>query len=363
MLLLNNGDVMSVLDMRETMQALRTGYDDLKRGEATYGPRIDYYLPTGRSDSYYRWGDMVGASASFGVVAVRIKSQVMTWPDRGTTQDNCAVRPGLYCGFMILFSCTDGEPLALIHDGYLQHMRVGGSMGIGLDLLARKDADTVGLLGSGGMAHTFLESFVLVRNIREVKVFSPTRSHRLEFAEEMSQKLGINVVAVDSPQEAVTDSLIVATATDSMIPTFDSDWIMRGAHVVCVTRRELSDALLKSADVIVQLGINTVPFDTPVPMLEWKAGGIAAYVAGKPEDRARIPGARKSSVGEYPSMLDVETGKISGRSSDDQVTLFVGTGTQGLQFASVGGHAYRLAKEKGLGKDLPLDWFLQDIED
>ena len=98
-------------------------------------------------------------------------------------------------------------------------------------------------------------------------------------------------------------------------------------------------------------------------MIEWKAGGISSYVAGKPEDRARIPNARSASTGEYPTMLDVETGKVSGRISDDQVTLFVGTGTQGLQFAAVGGYVYQAAKQKGLGQNLPIDWLLQDIRD
>lgn len=363
LLLLSNDDVQSILDMRQTMAALRIGYEDLKNGEATYGPRIDYFLPTGRSDDYYRWGNMVGASASFGVVAVRMKSQVMNWPDQGATQDNWAFKPGLFCGFMILFSCENGEPLALIHDGYLQHMRVGGSMGIGVDLLARENAATVGLIGSGGMAHTFLEAFVLARPIRSVKVFSPTPGHRESFALEMSERLGLEVVAVDTAEEAVRDALVVASATDSMSPTFDPTWLSNGSHVVLVTRRELGNDLLDRADVTVQLGVNTIPFGTPVPMLDWKAGGISAYVAGKPEDRERIPSARRSSVGEFPTMLEVETGKAPGRTSDDQVTLFVGTGTQGLQFASVGGYVYREAKSRGIGRELPSEWFLQDIRD
>lgn len=362
MLMLNNDDVKAVLDMKETMSALRIGYDDLKRGEATYGPRIDYYLPTGRDTDYYQWGNMVGGSASFKIMAVRMKSDVASWPD-GKTQEKYCVRPGLFCGLIMLFSSVDGTPLAMIQDGYLQHMRVGGAMGIGVDLLARKDATTVGLLGSGGMAHSFLESFALARPIKEVKIYSPTVSHRNSFAEEMSTKLNITVKAVDSAEEAIRDTLIVASATDSMFPTFDPDWLSPGAHVVCVTRRELGEPLLKKADVIIQLGYNTISQGTPVPMMEWKAGGLAAYVAGTPADRARIPAARSASTGDYPSMVDVETNKVAGRTADDQITLFVGTGTQGLQFASVGGRTYQLAKEKGLGHELPSEWFLQDIRD
>ncbi len=362
MLVLSNDDVKSVLDMEGTMSALRIGYDDLHRGEATYGPRIDYYLPTGRDTDYYQWGNMVGASSTFGVVAVRMKSDIASWPE-GKTQEKFCVRPGLFCGLVMLFSASDGAPLAMIQDGYLQHMRVGGSMGIGVDLLARQDATSVGILGSGGMARSFLEAFVLARPIDSVKVFSPTRGNREAYAKEMSGKLGIQVEPVGSAEEAVSSALIVASATDSMVPTFDPKWLRPGAHVVCVTRRELGEALISRADIIVQLGINTVPFGTPVPMIEWKAGGISSFVAGSPRDRARIPDARAASTGEYPLMLDVERGTAPGRSTAEQITLFVGTGTQGLQFAAVGGRVYQEAVKKGLGHTLPLDWFLQDIRD
>lgn len=362
MLVLSNDDVKSVLDMQGTMSALRVGYDDLKRGEATYGPRIDYYLPTGRDSDYYQWGNMVGASSSFGVVAIRMKSDIASWPD-GKTQEKYCVKPGLFCGLVMLFSASDGAPLAIIQDGYLQHMRVGGSMGIGVDLLARSDATSVGMLGSGGMARSFLEAFVLARRVDTVRVFSPTKANRDAYAKEMSEKLGIQIDSVGTPEEAVRGALIVASATDSMVPTFEPEWLSPGAHVVCVTRRELSEALISRSDVIVQLGINTVPFGTPMPMIEWKAGGISSFVAGSVQDRARIPDARAASTGEYPLMLEVETGKVPGRISDEQITLFIGTGTQGLQFASVGGHVFREATKHGLGHELPLDWFLQDIRD
>lgn len=75
----------------------------------------------------------------------------------------------------MLFSTVNGEPLALINDGVLQHMRVGAGGGIGVKHLARPDSSTVGMLGSGGMARTFLEAFCVVRPIRRVKVYSPTR--------------------------------------------------------------------------------------------------------------------------------------------------------------------------------------------
>lgn len=362
MRVLSNDDVRSVLGMKETIKALRVAYDELRTGEATYGPRIDYYLPTGRPADYHQWGSMAGASRHFGVMAIRMKSDIVSWPE-GRTQEKYCLRPGLYCGLIMLFDGSSGVPAALIQDGYLQHMRVGGAAGIGTDLLAQAGPQTVGMLGSGGMARTFLDAFALVRPIAEVRVYSPDADHRAAYAAEMSEALDVPVRPVATAEMAVRGATIVASATDSMHPTFDPVWVSPGAHVVCVTRRELSNALVERADVCVQLGVHTIPYGTPVPMMEWKAGGIAAYVAGLPGERARIPLSKPPQTAQYPTLTDVELGRAQGRTSPGQVTLFVATGTQGLQFAAVGGQVLQLAAKQGLGRDIPDDWLLQDIRD
>lgn len=361
MRLLDNDDVRSLLDMRETITALRRGYDDLRRGEATYVPRVDMLAPTGRPADYYQWGSMAGVSASYGVAAVRMKSDVVSW--KGSTQEKYCVEPGRYCGLVFCFRVTDGAPLAIVQDGYLQHMRVGGAAGIGTDALARADASTLGVLGSGGMAWTYVRAIAEVRELTEIHVYSPTPAHRAAFAERVTAELGVAAVAVERPEQAVQGMAIVATATDSMGPTFDADALDPGTHVVCVTRRELDDALLERADVVRQLGVHTVPYGSDVPMMEWAAGAIASYIAGSPRDRARIPRSHAPEQGAWPTLLDLETGRAEGRRSDDEVTVFVNTGTQGLQFAAVAGRVLELAGEKELGRRLPAEWFLQDIRD
>lgn len=359
---LSNADVMAVLDMPATIEALRVGYDDLLRGDAAYVPRIDLFAPTGRDDDAYQFGSMAGACRTYGVVAVRLKSDIVSWTAAGTSEKYCT-RPGLYCGIILLYAITDGAPLALIQDGYLQHQRVGGAAGIGADLLARPDATTLGLLGSGGMARTYLEAIAAVRRVERVRVHSPTPAHRDAFAATAAADLGIDVVAVADPESAVRDADIVATATDAMGPTFDPAWLAPGAHVTCVTRRELSDALVGACDVVVQLGVNTIPSGTPVPGMRWQAGGIASYVSGQPDERARLPSSRRGETGVFPSLVDVRRGDSPGRTAPEQRTLFVTTGTQGLQFAAVGGLTLRRAAARDLGADIPLDWFLQDIRD
>src|SRR6202161_4121342 len=101
-------------------------------------------------------------------------------------------------------------------------MRVGGVAGIGVKYLAREDAAVVGMLGSGGMARTFLEAFKCVRDVRLCKVYSPNAAHREAFADEMSRRLNIEVRAVDSAREAVRAADILSSCTDSMQPTYDA---------------------------------------------------------------------------------------------------------------------------------------------
>jgi ornithine cyclodeaminase/alanine dehydrogenase-like protein (mu-crystallin family) len=314
-LYLSNADVQSVLDMTTCLDALRDGYRDLARGDAAYIPRIDLWAPTGGQDDYYCFGSMTGASRSAGVVAVRIKSDVITWSDGGKTTEKYCVQPGTYSGIVLLYSIRNGEPLALMNDGYVQHMRVGGCAGLGVDALARQDADVLGLVGSGGMARTYLEAIHLVRSLRQVKVFSPTRGHREQFADEMGERLGLSIQAVDTAEEAVRDSAIVATATDAMAPTFRPEWVAPGAHVTCVTRRELDKTIVDRADVVVQLGVHTIPPGTPVPGMQWPMSAVAGYVAGQPEERARLPWKAPADDGQYSTLAAVRAGGAPGRTS------------------------------------------------
>ena len=111
-------------------------------------------------------------------------------------QEKYCIEPGTYSGIVLLYSIVNGEPLALLQVGYLQHVRVGAAAGIGVDLMAREDADTLGLIGSGGMARTYLEAIAEVRPLRSVRVYSTTPETREAFAKRARDELGLDVEAV-----------------------------------------------------------------------------------------------------------------------------------------------------------------------
>ena len=102
-------------------------------------------------------------------------SDMVAWPreDARTRENKYAKIPGTFCGLLFLFSSQDATPVAMINDGILQHIRVGGGAGLGVKYLARQNSEIVGMIGSGGMARTYLDAFCQVRNIKKVKVYSP----------------------------------------------------------------------------------------------------------------------------------------------------------------------------------------------
>ena len=119
MLLINNQEVERLLDMKSCLEALEDGYDDLLKGDAVYRPRLDVWMPCDRPDGYYRWGTMEGASRKIGVFAIRMKSDIVHWPN-GDTEEKYCMQPGTWCGLVMVFSVRNGEPLAIINDGLIQ---------------------------------------------------------------------------------------------------------------------------------------------------------------------------------------------------------------------------------------------------
>src|SRR5215469_12093752 len=176
MLLINNADVMKLLDMGLTLEALDGVFHEMVRGDATGLGRMDLYVPSGETQApYYRWAVMTGGSGGDGYVCARMLSDMVSWPrEHGKIRENKYARaPGTFCGLLFLFSVHDGTPVAMINDGYLQHMRVGGGAGLGVKYLSREDSQVVGMIGSGGMARTYLDAICHVRKITKVKAYSP----------------------------------------------------------------------------------------------------------------------------------------------------------------------------------------------
>ncbi len=166
-LILSNDEIEQLLTMADCIAALEEAYIELAEGRGITRTRSDCIAPTSHSDeAIYGLKSMDGVVPSLGISAIRINSDIITNPTIGNTQRRVKVpaAPGdRYVGLVLLFSTDNGEPLAIFPDGVLQHIRVGATNGLGVKYMARKDAKTVGLLGSGWQAETQLTAVCAVR--------------------------------------------------------------------------------------------------------------------------------------------------------------------------------------------------------
>ena len=362
-LILNNADVARVLTMQATIEALERSYRDLASTEGVCRPRIDIRVPTSDPAKTYVWGSMEGGSTA-GYFAIRMKSDVAY--DRetagGITREKYCGRPGLFCGLVFLTSVETGEPLAIINDGLLQHMRVGADGAIGVKHMARRDAEVVGMLGSGGMARSHVEAFLCVRKLRKLQVFSPTRANREAFAAQMRAKHALEVVVCEAPEGVYRGAHIVAGVTDSAVPVLDGSLLEKGVHIVNVGGGGLPDAAsLARVDVCLRFGSAPAPDGRPdLAMDDEHLTWSARPSAGK-RSRKRAHGV--ALPGKVVFLADVVAGRHPGRTSDDQITWSERGNLQGAQFHAVAARVYEGARAAGLGHELPTEWLLQDIRD
>lgn len=367
MLLLNNADVEKVLTMPLCLEALDGVFEEMAVQEAVGMGRIDLYVPSQQEQvPYYRWAVMAGASRKDGYVCARMLSDMVEWPrTHGKIRENkYAQQPGTFCGLLFLFSAADGTPVAMINDGVLQHVRVGGGAGLGVKYLSRPDSKTVGMIGSGGMARTYLDAFLQVRAIERVKVYSPNPDNVRQYAEEMRALHDLEVVPVDSAREAVRGVDIVSCCTSTNEPVFMTDWLEPGMHVTNLTSSEIEPGLPDAVDVAVRAGEATPRLEQLPPEAAYARAGFLGYVAGRPEEREMVPHLDLADdIINMPRLTDLIQGREPGRTSPEQTSFFLNVGAIGAQFEAVAAAVYRRAVADGLGHEIPTEYFLQDVRD
>ena len=253
-LILSNDDVAKLLTMPECIAVLEEAYVELAEGRGVSRTRSDCLTPTSRDDALYSLKSMDGVIPKLGIGAVRINSDIVTWPKRGNNvrREKVPAAPGnRYVGLVLLFSTENGEPLAIFPDGVMQRMRVGAANGLGVKYLARKNAKTVGILGSGWQAGAQLMAVCAVRDIATIRCFSPNAENRETFSRQMSDTLGIEVIPVAQPEEAIKGADIVMCASNSLDNIFFEHWIEPGMHLSSIKVPEIEPKAVKRADRVV----------------------------------------------------------------------------------------------------------------
>ncbi|NKE37001.1 ornithine cyclodeaminase family protein [Natronococcus sp. JC468] len=236
-----------------------------------------------------------------------------------------------------LFDADSGEPLALFDGASLNPFKTGAAGAVGVDALAREDATTLGIVGSGAQARGQLRATATVRDLTDVRVYSPTAENREAFAGDFDTELEADVRAVASSADAVAGADIVITATRASEPVFDGDELEPGTHVTAMGQYGTDGR---------ELDTTTIERATYVPDLRERATHDAGAFLAALEDGVVDEDHVRAELGE------VVAGVEPGRTSDGEITVFDSGGT-GIETVAAAGMLYERAREAGLGTELP----------
>ena len=354
-LLLNNDDVERALTPEDAIAATECIYRELAEGKAINRPRSQTYMPVESKEHpgfRYRMKTQEGSGATSGVWALRITSDMAGFSYTAGVKRRriLPVATGdRYCGMVILFDLERIEPVAIMPDGVIQKVRVAALSAVGAKYLAPAKPRVLGLFGSGWQSGAHLEFLCSRYPFERVNVFSPNQEHCREFCRTMGAKLGRSVEAVDSPRRAVEGCDFVQAATASWDAVFDGHWVEKGMYVASIggsdasnKRREIDDETIRRADLYVVHSKDVARLDQSPDVWEIAQKGIKTWDA-------------------IQEIQDLVAGKVEGRARADQITVFNNNTGAGTQFAAVGAAVLNRARAMGLGKEIPTEWFLEDV--
>jgi alanine dehydrogenase len=351
-LLLTNEEVTRVLSMADCMEPMETAFRELGDGRAVTRPRSDLVVPDADPARHYLLKTCDAALPGVGLSAVRITSNMMQ-EFRG--EDARRVDPlplagggDGYVGLVLLFDMQTLELVGIVQDARIQVMRAGAAHGIAAKYLARDDAEVMGILGSGNQAREQLCAIALVRKLRKVKVYSPTRVNLDRFVRQMSDRLGLDIVACDTPREVVKGSDIVAATTTSLVPLFPGDRLEAGQHVSAVRATEMDDVARARAALLV--------LQSREQSLLWTPAAASREQGSWYQARNR-----EIDMSRLALLPDIVAGRHPGRTSPQQITLLGAYASfgPGTGYSALGAIALKRARERGLGRELPAEWFIQ----
>lgn len=316
-LLLTEADVRAILTMPLALEAVETSFRRLGDGAAVSHPRRRLLIP-GKAILNY----MAASDAAGGYLGLKIYS----------------IARGVARFVVPLFRAETGEMVALIEADYLGQMRTGAASGVAAKVMAREDARTVAIIGTGLQARTQVEAVAHARKFDLIRAFGRDAQKREKFAKEMTERLGVPVKPASSAEEAVRGADIVITSTTSKTPVVEGRWIEPGMHISAIgsnfaEKREIDTQAVQRCDVIAV---------DSVEQSKIESGDLIQAFAGDE--------SRWASVREF---ADIVTGKAPGRTNRDQVTLFKSNGIA-IEDVVVAGKIYELARERGVGREIPM---------
>lgn len=380
MLLLTNEDVRQVLTMEECYEAIEESTLRVGRGQLTKweeGRQIEQKGGFGREGTAYSLRTRPVFDLVDGLAILRVSSYTniegksfgVSRHEIITIAGGRTSHPTEQSAWLLLFEMSTGRLLSIIQDRDIQAMRVGCVGGLCAKYMARADAHTIGLIGSGWMARTLLMGHCLVRDIRSVKVYSPNPKNRAAYCEQMKGQLGIEVTPASSAEEVVRGADIVISATNGIGATFDPEWLEQGTHVYCVTGSEYDRRMCEKADRIAWTFPESDKYDSKSDDTKIIGDPQKAKEASRKIGYAGYRTSGLKLLEEYASkrvyLTDIMEGRVLGRNNEKEITLSPSPAAGSsiiIRFAVLVPRVYEEAKRRDIGHDLPDEWFHQQTE-
>ncbi|WP_409968656.1 ornithine cyclodeaminase family protein [Bengtsoniella intestinalis] len=327
---LNAQDMGAVFTMSDAITATKDAMELYSAGQSNIPIRANLDIAQHAGKSLYMYGYAAPANA----LGVKI---VSTYPNN--------IEKGLVSvpATMVLIDDSTGYVKAMMNGTFLTQIRTGAVVGMATQVLSREDSSVFALFGTGGQAITQLESVLTVRPIKLVKVFDINVERAQAFASDMStkfgEKFGVNIVAASSADEAIADADIITSVTTARNAVFNGKLVKKGAHINGVGSYlpEMSEI-----DEYIILNADKVFVDTRDGVLQ-ECGDVI-----KPIDKGLYSADRLS--GEIGEAI---AGTVKGRESDDEITVFLTTGSAVLDLVTAE-RIYQKASEKGKGQTINL---------
>ena len=344
-IVITDDDVRRHLSMPECIEAMRVVFRDFAEGKAASLPRVRYTVASGEPDRSYYANVHVGAAPSFGTACVRAGSHVIDDSAYAGGRRSMRNPEPFNWSVVILYDIKTSEPLAFLHESVLSGMRVGATSAVAMDEIARPEAATLGLLGTGRQARAHCEAICLVRPIRRVQVFSPNPAHLAAFVADARD--GVEIVAAKDARSAVEGADIVCSATNATEPALLGEWLADGQAVMSiansdqtVTRREVDAETFKRASHVVVNDWDSVRANRQVELLELLDSGDV--------DRGRVR-----------LLGDVVAGRASARSRPDNIVYYKSNTGLAMQFAAAGAILHEKLRTAS-DKVVPREWLASE---
>lgn len=251
---------------------------------------------------------------------------------------------------VLLFDGTTSDLLAIIEADRLGQIRTGAATGVATRHLARQDARSLAIIGTGWQARGQVRAISAVRRLASIRAHGRDRERLLHFCREVEETCGVPASAAPSAEAATRDADIVVTATSAAQPVLQGAWLCPGAHVNAVgsnraDRRELDETATRRPDLIV------------VDSLEQARLEAGDLLGPEPAEGGQEPpaGALRQAAGRLERVVElsrVVTRRHPGRRTAEEITLFksLGIGLEDLAAASL---LYDLATAAGAGASIP----------